>query len=80
MGWVIWMIVGRYVTIGFIFTPINAASLMRLPPGKVRMSARLINIMQRITSRCSNGSRSPHHSEGMTALHRYVNWCSMLGI
>lgn len=31
MDWVIWMIVGRYVTIGFIFTPINAASMMLLP-------------------------------------------------
>ena len=46
MDWVIWMIVGRYITIGFIFTPINAASMMLLPPDKVRMGAGLINIMQ----------------------------------
>ncbi len=46
MDWVIWMIVGRYMTIGFIFTPINAASMMLLPPDKVRMGAGLINIMQ----------------------------------
>src|SRR5215470_16996540 len=46
MDWMIWMIVGRYVTIGFIFTPINAASMMLLPPDKVRMGAGLINIMQ----------------------------------
>jgi len=46
MNWVIWMIVGRYMTIGFIFTPINAASMMLLPPDKVRMGAGLINIMQ----------------------------------
>ena len=46
MNWVIWMIVGRYITIGFIFTPINAASMMLLPPDKVRMGAGLINIMQ----------------------------------
>ncbi|WP_410971619.1 hypothetical protein, partial [Salmonella sp. SAL4437] len=35
-----------YMTIGFIFTPINAASMMLLPPDKVRMGAGLINIMQ----------------------------------
>src|SRR2546427_7760157 len=46
MDWVIWMIAGRYMTIGFIFTPINAASMMLLPPDKVRMGAGLINIMQ----------------------------------
>ena len=46
MDWVIWMIAGRYITIGFIFTPINAASMMLLPPDKVRMGAGLINIMQ----------------------------------
>jgi EmrB/QacA subfamily drug resistance transporter len=46
MDWVIWMIVGRYITIGFIFTPMNAASMMLLPPDKVRMGAGLINIMQ----------------------------------
>jgi DHA2 family multidrug resistance protein len=46
MGWMIGMIIGRYVTIGFIFTPMNAASMMLLPPDKVRMGAGLINIMQ----------------------------------
>jgi DHA2 family multidrug resistance protein len=46
MGWVMWMIIGRYVTIGFIFTPMNAASMMLLPADKVRMGAGLINIMQ----------------------------------
>jgi MFS transporter, DHA2 family, multidrug resistance protein len=46
MDRVIWMIVGRYITIGFIFTPINAASMMLLPSDKVRMGAGLINIMQ----------------------------------
>jgi MFS transporter, DHA2 family, multidrug resistance protein len=46
MDWVIWMIVGRYITIRFIFTPMNAASMMLLPPDKVRMGAGLINIMQ----------------------------------
>lgn len=42
----IWMIVARYFSIAFIFTPMNAASLMTLPPEKVRMGSGLINIMQ----------------------------------
>jgi DHA2 family multidrug resistance protein len=46
MSWMIWMIVGRYMTIGFIFTPMNAASLMVLPPDQVRMGSGLINLMQ----------------------------------
>lgn len=46
MNWIIWMIIGRYVTIGFIFTPMNAASLMLLPPDKVRMGSGLINLLQ----------------------------------
>jgi hypothetical protein len=40
------MVKPEYMTIGFIFTPINAASMMLLPPDKVRMGAGLINIMQ----------------------------------
>lgn len=46
MSWIIWMIVGRYMTIGFIFTPMNAASLMLLPPDQVRMGSGLINLLQ----------------------------------
>ena len=46
MSWIIWMTLGRYVTIGFIFTPMNAASLMLLPPDKVRMGSGLINLLQ----------------------------------
>jgi DHA2 family multidrug resistance protein len=46
MHWVIWMIVGRYLAIGFIFTPMNAASLMLLPADKVRMGSGLINLLQ----------------------------------
>jgi DHA2 family multidrug resistance protein len=46
LHWVIWMIVGRYLTIGFIFTPMNAASLMLLPADKVRMGSGLINLLQ----------------------------------
>ena len=46
MSWIIWMIIARYVTIGFIFTPMNASSLMLLPPDKVRMGSGLINLLQ----------------------------------
>jgi len=44
--WMIWMIVGRYVTIGFICMSMHAASMMLLPPDKARMGAGLMNIMQ----------------------------------
>jgi DHA2 family multidrug resistance protein len=46
MAWVMWMILGRYLTIGFVYTPMNAASLMTLPPAQMRMGSGLINIMQ----------------------------------
>ena len=43
---IIWMIVGRYFSIAFVFTPMNAASLMTLPADRVRMGSGLINVMQ----------------------------------
>jgi EmrB/QacA subfamily drug resistance transporter len=46
MSWILWMIVARYVTIGFIFTPMNAASTLLLPRDKVRMGSGLITLMQ----------------------------------
>lgn len=46
MSWVTWMIVARYLSVGFVFTPINTASLMLLPRDKVRMGSGLINILQ----------------------------------
>lgn len=46
MHWVMWMIIARYVSVGFIFTPMNAASLVLLPPDKVRMGSGLLNLMQ----------------------------------
>jgi DHA2 family multidrug resistance protein len=46
MSWVVWMIVARYATIGFIFTPMNAASLVLLPPERVRMGSGLLTLMQ----------------------------------
>ena len=45
-GWIVWMIIARYAAIPFIFTPMNAASLMLLPPDKVRMGSGLINLLQ----------------------------------
>ena len=46
MSWMIWMIIARYLTIGLIFTPMNAVSMMVLPPDKVRMGSGLINLTQ----------------------------------
>lgn len=46
MSWMIWMILWRYAAIPFMFTPLNAASLLLLPPDKVRMGSGLINILQ----------------------------------
>ena len=46
MSWMIWMIVARYITIGLIFTPMNAVSMMVLPPDKMRMGSGLINLTQ----------------------------------
>jgi hypothetical protein len=46
MDWVIWILVGRYITIGCIFTPMPAVSMMLLPSDKVRMGAGLITIRQ----------------------------------
>jgi MFS transporter, DHA2 family, multidrug resistance protein len=43
---IIWMIVGRYFSIAFVFTPMNAAALITLPADRVRMGSGLINIMQ----------------------------------
>jgi DHA2 family multidrug resistance protein len=46
MGWVTWMIVLRYISVGFVFTPMNAASMVLLPPDKIRMGSGLLNLMQ----------------------------------
>ena len=46
MAWLIWMIMWRYAAIPFIFTPMNTASLLILPPDKVRMGSGLVNILQ----------------------------------
>ena len=45
-SWLIGMIVWRYAAIPFIFAPLNAASLLLLPPDKVRMGSGLISILQ----------------------------------
>ncbi len=46
MHWLIWMIAWRYAAIPFIFTPLNAASLLLLPPDKMRMGSGMVNILQ----------------------------------
>lgn len=46
MSWVVWMIAARYLSVGFVFTPMNAASLVLLPPDKIRMGSGLLNLMQ----------------------------------
>jgi DHA2 family multidrug resistance protein len=45
-AWVTWMIVARYISVGFVFTPMNAASMVLLPPDKIRMGSGLLNLMQ----------------------------------
>src|SRR5262245_34599806 len=41
MSWVLWMTVWRYLSMGFLFTPMNTAALAALPPEKDRKSTRL---------------------------------------
>ena len=44
LSWMVGMIVWRYAAIPFIFAPLNTASLLLLPPDKVRMGSGLINL------------------------------------
>ena len=46
MSWVLWMTVWRYISMGFLFTPMNTAALATLPPDKMRMGSGLITIVQ----------------------------------
>jgi EmrB/QacA subfamily drug resistance transporter len=46
VSWVTWMIAARYLSVGFVFTPINTAALMLLPKDKVRMGSGLLNLVQ----------------------------------
>jgi MFS transporter, DHA2 family, multidrug resistance protein len=46
MSWIVSMIVWRYAAIPLIFAPLATASLLLLPPDKVRMGSGLINILQ----------------------------------
>ncbi|MGQ4810562.1 Multidrug export protein EmrB [Candidatus Entotheonellaceae bacterium PAL068K] len=88
MRWVIWMIVGRYVTIGFIFTPMNAASLMLLPPDKVRMGSGLINLLQQgiggtvgLAMMTTVLQRRTLHHTGLLAQHQVyspLSWAEVL--
>jgi EmrB/QacA subfamily drug resistance transporter len=46
MSWVVWTIVARYISVGFVFTPMNAASMVLLPAEKIRMGSGLLNLIQ----------------------------------
>ena len=46
----IWMIAGRYITIGSFSRPVNAASMMLLLPDKVRMGAGLVTLCSRASA------------------------------
>jgi DHA2 family multidrug resistance protein len=46
VSWVTWMIAARYLSVGFVFTPINTASLMLLPKHHMRMGSGLLNLVQ----------------------------------
>jgi len=46
MSWMLWMTVWRYISMGFLFTPMNTAALATLPPEKMRMGSGLITIVQ----------------------------------
>lgn len=46
MSWVTWMIAARYLSVGFVFTPINTASLMLLSKDHMRMGSGLLNLVQ----------------------------------
>ena len=46
MSWIVWMIVLRYFTLGFVYAPITGATLAVLPPEQVRMGSGLISLVQ----------------------------------
>ena len=46
MSWIVWMIVARYFTLGFVYAPITGAALSVLPPEQVRMGSGLLSLVQ----------------------------------
>ena len=69
MSWVLWMTVWRYMSMGFLFTPMNTAALAALPPEKVRMGSGLITIVQQ-------GIGGPISIAGLTTIlqHRATDY------
>jgi len=44
--WIVWLVVLRFSSGGFVYAPMTAAALAQLSPEKVRMGAGLLNLMQ----------------------------------
>jgi DHA2 family multidrug resistance protein len=44
--WIVWLVVLRFSSGGFVYAPMMAAALSQLAPEKVRMGAGLLNLMQ----------------------------------
>jgi MFS transporter, DHA2 family, multidrug resistance protein len=46
LSWMVWLVVLRFGSGGFVYAPMMAAALSQLPPQKVRMGSGLLNLMQ----------------------------------
>jgi MFS transporter, DHA2 family, multidrug resistance protein len=46
LSWIVWLVVLRFSSGGFVYAPMMAAALSQLPPEKVRMGSGLLNLMQ----------------------------------
>jgi DHA2 family multidrug resistance protein len=46
LSWIVWLVVLRFSSGGFVYAPMMAAALSQLAPEKVRMGAGMLNLMQ----------------------------------
>jgi MFS transporter, DHA2 family, multidrug resistance protein len=46
LSWMVWLVVLRFGSGGFVYAPMMAAALSQLPPQKVRVGSGLLNLMQ----------------------------------
>jgi EmrB/QacA subfamily drug resistance transporter len=46
LSWIVWLVVLRFSSGGFVYAPMMAAALSQLSPEKVRMGSGLLNLMQ----------------------------------
>jgi MFS transporter, DHA2 family, multidrug resistance protein len=46
LSWMVWLVVLRFGSGSFVYTPLLAVALSHLPPEKVRMGSGLLNLMQ----------------------------------